>query len=60
MRNQVTEAAAHTFTQVLLHRVKAVSFANSISIACTELGAYQVAPKYGPSLILSVLQVDYT
>lgn len=27
---------------------------------CTELGAYQAAPKDGPSLILNVLQVDYT
>ncbi|KAF4635431.1 hypothetical protein G7Y89_g2660 [Cudoniella acicularis] len=27
---------------------------------CTELGAYQVAPKSGPSLIMNVLQVDYT
>lgn len=27
---------------------------------CTELGAYQVAPSSGPSLIMNVLQVDYT
>ncbi|KAH6670784.1 extracelular serine carboxypeptidase-like protein [Halenospora varia] len=27
---------------------------------CTELGAYQVAPKSGPSLIMNVLQLDYT
>ncbi|TVY16508.1 putative extracellular serine carboxypeptidase [Lachnellula arida] len=27
---------------------------------CTEQGAYQVAPKSGPALIMNVLQVDYT
>ena len=27
---------------------------------CTEQGAYQVAPAFGPSLISRVLQVDYT
>lgn len=27
---------------------------------CTESGAYQVAPKSGPSLISRVLQIDYT
>ncbi|KAF1992428.1 extracelular serine carboxypeptidase-like protein [Aulographum hederae CBS 113979] len=27
---------------------------------CTEDGAYQVAPKSGPSLIWNVLQIDYT
>lgn len=27
---------------------------------CTELGAYQVAPSTGPSLISRVIQVDYT
>ncbi|CAG8952089.1 hypothetical protein HYFRA_00000827 [Hymenoscyphus fraxineus] len=27
---------------------------------CTELGAYQAAPASGPSLIMNVLQVDYT
>ncbi|KAF2090941.1 extracelular serine carboxypeptidase-like protein [Saccharata proteae CBS 121410] len=27
---------------------------------CTEAGAYQVAPKHGPSLISRVLQIDYT
>jgi hypothetical protein len=31
-----------------------------IIIACTEQGAYQVAPKTGPSLISRVLQKDYT
>ncbi|RFU24383.1 hypothetical protein B7463_g11953, partial [Scytalidium lignicola] len=27
---------------------------------CTENGAYQVAPSSGPSLIMNVLQIDYT
>jgi len=30
------------------------------SLACTELGAYQVAPSTYPSLVMKVLQADYT
>jgi len=29
-------------------------------LACTELGAYQVAPTTYPSLIMKVLKADYT
>jgi hypothetical protein len=52
--------AAHTYTQVNFLRLSLFPVIILYSIACTELGAYQVAPKYGPSLILNVLQTDYT